>query len=589
MMFNQNQNLNNDNDESQGVEDVVQETPVEGVPMDTGGECAGDTLPAQVEEVPPPKARSKLRNTGRVNSKSQQPSNLGQILEETQVDVIKKMNDGGGWTNVQRAIALTERLNKSIADVRNVRTDVVNAGLKLREYLAVADRHWQQAMFKYRSLDGEHRSMVRANSQLVSRVEHLRALMEPTSAEASCIEELHTLREQNSLLNAELAAMAALVAKHESSQEDTTKACQLELKQLKQERDALLAKVKSLEQAKVKNNRGKRKRSQSQQEPALDEGPKKPKGQSDLEVPPGPGTIVGGSNVQCDQSAGKAETPAKSSDGDIRDSDLKVGNDTGEGTPEKKDTFVEVKHRKGRKPKFKRRSDAIAVSGSEESYATVLKTLRSNPDLEALGEDVKSVQRTRRNELLLILRKDAKHTSYEYSKLITDKGAITGTSARAICQEVNIRCKNLDETVKTEDLTKALQKQCNIGDTPIVVRWQKAHRGLLTATFKLPTAIAVEVLKVGKLKVNWSVCPLSRIEQPITCFKCWSFGHKSWTCKGPDRTKLCRRCGAEGHKIVGCTAAPKCLICKGDDCNHISGSTICPSYRRALETLKQCK
>ncbi|XP_038120495.1 uncharacterized protein LOC119770160 [Culex quinquefasciatus] len=28
----------------------------------------------------------------------------------------------------------------------------------------------------------------------------------------------------------------------------------------------------------------------------------------------------------------------------------------------------------------------------------------------------------------------------------------------------------------------------------------------------------------------------------------------TWACKGPDRSKLCRRCGAEGHQSKGCTA-----------------------------------
>jgi len=41
------------------------------------------------------------------------------------------------------------------------------------------------------------------------------------------------------------------------------------------------------------------------------------------------------------------------------------------------------------------------------------------------------------------------------------------------------------------------------------------------------------------------------------CFRCLSRGHLAGQCKGPDRSKCCRRCGITGHRAAKCEATTK--------------------------------
>lgn len=96
------------------------------------------------------------------------------------------------------------------------------------------------------------------------------------------------------------------------------------------------------------------------------------------------------------------------------------------------------------------------------------------------------------------------------------------------------------------------------------------------ATIKLPVGEAKKATAKGMVEVGWSECPLSVCEPPEVCFRCFGRGHKSWACKGPDRSKLCRRCGVEGHFVRECKSAPKCLICTTNK-GHVTGGPKCPS------------
>ncbi|XP_062557300.1 uncharacterized protein LOC134222172 [Armigeres subalbatus] len=60
------------------------------------------------------------------------------------------------------------------------------------------------------------------------------------------------------------------------------------------------------------------------------------------------------------------------------------------------------------------------------------------------------------------------------------------------------------------------------------------------ATFQVPLADAKKLLDKAKLKAGWSVCSLSIIQPLQSCYRCLGYGHKSFDCRSPDRSKLCR-------------------------------------------------
>lgn len=251
----------------------------------------------------------------------------------------------------------------------------------------------------------------------------------------------------------------------------------------------------------------------------------------------------------------------------------------------------DTRPKKGRRVGAKReKGDAIIIKTEESKYSEVLKAMRSDAKLADLGADVRSVRRTRTGEMILELKRDKERKGAAY-KSLAEEVLGAGVEVRALTQSVTLKVMNLDEITNAEELVTALRQQCEVQVPTTAVQLRKGPAGTQVALVHLPVADANKSAKVGKIKVGWSVCSLNIHEQPVICFRCREPGHKSWGCKGPDRTKLCRRCGEEGHKALGCKNPPKCLICSGKSVNnnHPTGGSRCPTFKRAINEKSQCR
>ncbi|XP_055584801.1 uncharacterized protein LOC129737665 [Uranotaenia lowii] len=217
------------------------------------------------------------------------------------------------------------------------------------------------------------------------------------------------------------------------------------------------------------------------------------------------------------------------------------------------------------KPKPKRvrdKGEALVVKAPEGTYADVLRQMRTSDRLVGLGGDVRRIRRTHSGEMILELRRGSQIKSSEYSALTQE---IVGGAAeiRALSTTVTVRVKNLDEIATDVEVQNALRDLCKIGTDQISVRMRDGppRSGTQVAFVKLPVAAANAALKCGRLKVGWSICQIAIPQQPERCFRCVEYGHKSFACKGADRSGLCWRCGEAGHQAAGCTKDAKCLHC----------------------------
>lgn len=225
--------------------------------------------------------------------------------------------------------------------------------------------------------------------------------------------------------------------------------------------------------------------------------------------------------------------------------------------------------------KMRNKGDALILKTDGTKYADVLKAMRSDEELKGLGADVRSIRRTRAGEMILELKKDAVKMGPTY-KALAEKVLGKDVEVRALTTEMTLQLKNLDEITDAKEITKALEEQCEVVVNPDVVRLRKGKDGTQVAAVRLPLIDAKKALKKGSLDVGWSICPVSVLQQPDACFRCLERGHKSYNCKGPDRSKLCMRCGGEGHKAKGCEQPLKCPICTGKrDDKHVARGPRC--------------
>lgn len=230
------------------------------------------------------------------------------------------------------------------------------------------------------------------------------------------------------------------------------------------------------------------------------------------------------------------------------------------------------------------KGDALILKTEGPKYSEVLKTMRGDDQLKGLGADVRSIRRSRTGDMILELKKDATMKGSAY-KVLAEKVLGDSVQIRALTPEMTLQLKNLDEITEAGEVARAFKEQSEVVVTTEAVRLRKGPAGTQVATIRLPLVDGIAALKVAKLKVGWSVCPLSVFQQPDVCFRCFERGHKSWNCKGPDRSQLCRRCGEVGHKAKDCSAPPRCLICFGQrDAKHITGGLKCPAGASVTKT-----
>lgn len=232
------------------------------------------------------------------------------------------------------------------------------------------------------------------------------------------------------------------------------------------------------------------------------------------------------------------------------------------------------------------KTDAVLVKAKDAStYVELLKKIREDPELRDLGENMLRSRRTQKGEMLFELKEDPTVDSSTIQGLVA-KSLGEQVEVKALCPEMVIECRDLDELTTVEELGGVLRSQCNLGEVEMTIRLRKAYGGTQTATIRLPVTAANKVLEVGKLSVGWSKCPLRAAprvsKQAERCFKCFGFGHWAGACKGPDRSKNCWKCGDMGHLAKDCTQRPKCMLCTPEDGNdHQTGGYKCPAYKKA--------
>ncbi|XP_055613677.1 uncharacterized protein LOC129760116 [Uranotaenia lowii] len=180
--------------------------------------------------------------------------------------------------------------------------------------------------------------------------------------------------------------------------------------------------------------------------------------------------------------------------------------------------------------------------------------------------------------MILELRRGSQTKSAEYSAL-SQEIVSEAAEIRALSTTVTVRVKNLDEIATDAEIQDAFKNLCKIGTVQISVRMRDGtpRSGTQVAFVKLPVAAANAALKCGWLKVGWSICQIAIPQQPERCFRCVELGHKSFACKGTNRSGLCWWCGEAGHQAASCTKETKCLHCGG---GHRAGNPRCPPFQK---------
>ena len=155
----------------------------------------------------------------------------------------------------------------------------------------------------------------------------------------------------------------------------------------------------------------------------------------------------------------------------------------------KKEVPVPFAQEPREKVKMPRRSpaaisgDAIRVSAKDgEPYAEILKAMKAKVDLQCSGAEVLSIHRTRREEILLVLKRMGDVSAFEKA---FDQAVGLRTDVKSFVSKRSLEVRGLDETVTREEIVAALCIALGKPDLGDQCRVYKRFGGVQAAVVRL--------------------------------------------------------------------------------------------------------
>ena len=212
-----------------------------------------------------------------------------------------------------------------------------------------------------------------------------------------------------------------------------------------------------------------------------------------------------------------------------------------------------------------RSCDAIKVSVKDiQSYADILKEMKAKVDPGKAGLEVLSIRRSRKEEVLLVLKKEGDVLAFrnELDRAVGEEAEIL-----ALVSTRFLEIRDLDETVEKEEVVSAMCLALGRLALEGYCRLFGRFGGVKTTVIQLAEKYAVRLLQLGKIRIGWVACRIREHAEVARCFRCLGYGHMS----------------------RGCKTTPRCLTCldRGDkDITHVSGGGSCPVFREELRRLR---
>lgn len=224
------------------------------------------------------------------------------------------------------------------------------------------------------------------------------------------------------------------------------------------------------------------------------------------------------------------------------------------------------------------RDDAVIIDTGEETYADLLRKVKSSMANTKEADIIKNASKTRNGHLKLTI--DGKRGSAiemaNYLKLKVGPKNIRAVGSVNLRKVIQLY--GMDELTTEEDVRKEIARHANCPETEVTVRSLKPLRfgGLQMTTVLLAQNHADKLTALGEIRIGLSCCRVKLRPDLLTCFRCWETGHFAAQCKGPDRSGLCRNCAQDGHQTGSCSRNPRCPVCEVE--GHRANTLACPKH-----------
>lgn len=179
-----------------------------------------------------------------------------------------------------------------------------------------------------------------------------------------------------------------------------------------------------------------------------------------------------------------------------------------------------------------------------------------------------------------MLEVDDRQKAAALKEAISDK---MKNEVRLINNWVTMHVLDIDVTTTEDQVVGAIKNAIGKDTCHCVVKSMRPSKdGNQIATIQTNKEDARTLTKLGRIKIGWVKCRIKERVVIQRCYKCLEFGHRTYECRGPDRSDICIRCNQPGHRAKECTGTQHCPACKSND--HRSDTTRCPRFRALISS-----
>lgn len=225
-------------------------------------------------------------------------------------------------------------------------------------------------------------------------------------------------------------------------------------------------------------------------------------------------------------------------------------------------------------------TEKIFIRSEGKQYADVLRTIKSNVDIDRVGVKIKTIKKTYNGDIMLEVQ-GGKAKAEALMQEIQNKNDSTRVTIKST--EDTLLITDIDGDVQADDVRKAIIERIEIAraEEVKILSLKPNQFGAQTAAVSLRKDVARELLKAGTIRIGWAPCRIKTRVNIVRCYRCLGFGHYTRECTGADNTNVCLRCGKENHKAKDCQNAVFCLTCKKE--GHRADQSKCPEFKKLLK------
>lgn len=125
--------------------------------------------------------------------------------------------------------------------------------------------------------------------------------------------------------------------------------------------------------------------------------------------------------------------------------------------------------------------------------------------------------------------------------------ADSNVGVKTLLNRTIFEIRDMDEWTNEEEIIAAVTASSGAQrETLRVFSLKKQYGGVQVALVSAPADVS-KIVEGQHLRLGIVSCRVRSYEAKTRCFRCMSYGHIARECKGPDKSKECRRCGIEKH------------------------------------------